>query len=84
MTANFLPSSRASLTLLVSLPSKETKETSLFWASVSASNDSGEAGVRRGRRLRRAWMERRRVWLISVRSVSDVVVGVSGEDVVVR
>lgn len=66
ITLNFLPISRASLTLRPIEPSSEASSTSDFSASVDWLNfDRWAGGRRRGRRERRARMERRRGWLVS-------------------
>ena len=57
---NFRPISLASFMLLLRLPRSATSETSFFSARACCSKAALSAGVRRGRRLVRARMERRR------------------------
>lgn len=60
--------------LLLKLPSSATSETSLFSARDSCAKEARSAGRRRGRRWRRAWIERRSGWEIWVGVVVVVVV----------
>lgn len=65
-TANFLPISRASLTLRPTDPSRDASSTSDFSARVSCLNDGIFAGGRRsGNRDSKARIERSKGWLIS-------------------
>ncbi len=84
MIPNFRPISLTSFTLLLRVPNIATNDTSFFSARTSCSNAPRLAGMRSGRRLMRAWIERNIGWLISVCCDGVVVseLGSGGSEVV--